>query len=106
VTEGGIVVIESVTFVQNLVFTVYDSEAEYVAGNSPLQTKMYNVSCSNSVQVNDVIGDFTLVAYEDTTEGLMGELPRSEVDSLIAASSAAIVVSAAPIVVVAMLMAF
>jgi uncharacterized repeat protein (TIGR01451 family) len=55
------------SFGSNTVFEIYDDLAAFDAGDNPLQTLEYHTSCSQPIQLGDVIGSVTLVGYEGAT---------------------------------------
>jgi hypothetical protein len=50
-------------FKSNTFIYVFDDFAAFAAGSDPLQTMRYHTSCSQPIQLGDVIGSVTLVGY-------------------------------------------
>ncbi|WP_167546894.1 DUF7467 domain-containing protein [Stieleria maiorica] len=69
VAEGAVFTIGG-DFGSNTVFEIYDDLAAFQSGQSPLQVLEYHTSCSQVIQLGDLIGSVILVTYEgeDGTE--------------------------------------
>ena len=63
VQEGSVFTIGG-SFGSNTVFEIYDNQAAFNAGDSPLQTLEYHTSCSQPIQLGDTIGSVILVGYQ------------------------------------------
>ena len=63
VQEGSVFTIGG-SFGSNTVFEIYDDLAAFNAGASPLQTLEYHTSCSQPIQLGDMIGSVILVGYQ------------------------------------------
>ncbi|QDV44265.1 Serine-aspartate repeat-containing protein D precursor [Stieleria neptunia] len=63
VVEGATFTVSG-NFGSNTVFEIYDSFAAFQANASPLQTLEYHTSCSQPIQLGDVVGSVILVGYD------------------------------------------
>uniref|UniRef100_UPI003561BE26 DUF7467 domain-containing protein n=1 Tax=Stieleria sp. TaxID=2795976 RepID=UPI003561BE26 len=63
VVEGATFTVSG-DFGSNTVFEIYDSFAAFQANASPLQTLEYHTSCSQTIQLGDVVGSVILVGYD------------------------------------------
>ncbi len=54
-------------FGSNTVLEIFDDLAAFQAGQSPLQTLQYHTSCSQPIQLGDLVGSVALVGYQGET---------------------------------------